>query len=432
LRKYLIILLLLAFLTSCGGNNMENPNPSPPPTAADTHSPQQDIPDSSNSPETSGIPETPQTPVTVSPPEDLTADETPVQETSPTPDTTGYAAYDGPIEHLFFHTLIAYPEKAFSAPADVKGNDDWMITVPEYNKIIQSLYEKDYIIVNMNDCWSEYTDANGNQRMKQNTLMLPPGKKPIIISFDDISYYVYMVNEGAYPEKLIVGEDGEIWSYGKNPQGELVISQDNDAIPILNNFIKEHPDFSLNGAKGMLCMTGYDGIFGYRTGQESKGMTEEQAQRRMEERSRVRPVVETLKATGWYFANHTWGHINLAGKSLSAVQADYQRWVEDVEELVGPTQILVYPHGARLDGQDVYSTGEALKFYVEQGYRMFASVGNKQFVVLKTDICAVMSDRMHADGTTLRNSRDSYLKFYDAVEVWDDRRIINDTMTRSW
>ena len=36
-------------------------------------------------------------------------------------------------------------------------------------------------------------------------------------------------------------------------------------MPILNKFVKEHPDFSLNGEKGVVALTGYEGVLGYRT-----------------------------------------------------------------------------------------------------------------------------------------------------------------------
>ena len=52
---------------------------------------------------------------------------------------------------------------------------------------------------------------------------------------------------------------------GLDPQGNEVISQDLDAITILDKFVREHPDFSPFGAKGCLSLTGYQGILGYRT-----------------------------------------------------------------------------------------------------------------------------------------------------------------------
>ncbi len=55
---------------------------------------------------------------------------------------------------------------------------------------------------------------------------------------------------------------------------------DYDLVPILDSFIKEHPDFSYHGRKGILAMTGYNGVLGYRTdsayktGEEPSGRPE--------------------------------------------------------------------------------------------------------------------------------------------------------------
>ena len=59
-----------------------------------------------------------------------------------------------PVEHLFFHPVIAYPEYTFSSAISEKrqaGLDDWMVTVDEFKKIIQNVYDKGYILVNMGD-----------------------------------------------------------------------------------------------------------------------------------------------------------------------------------------------------------------------------------------------------------------------------------------
>ena len=53
-----------------------------------------------------------------------------------------------------------------------------MVTADEYKKILQSVYDKGYILVNMGDVWSEVTGEDGVTRMERNTLMLPEGKKP--------------------------------------------------------------------------------------------------------------------------------------------------------------------------------------------------------------------------------------------------------------
>ena len=43
----------------------------------------------------------------------------------------------------------------------------------------------------------------------------------------------------------------------------------------------------------------------------------------------------------------------------------------------------------------------------------------ESFSFLKKDISAVICDRLHPDGTTLRHSRDLYLQFYDAKDIID-------------
>ncbi|MDR0917150.1 MAG: polysaccharide deacetylase family protein [Oscillospiraceae bacterium] len=407
LYAFVAVILIAATLSSCGGNGVPATSPTP------------DV--------------SPSAEVSPSPTPELSPSPSPV--VSPTADPT-LVAWNGAVEHVFFHTLITYPELAFHGP-NAKGNDDWMVTVPEFNKIIQSLYDKNFIIVNMNDVWSEYTNANGAQRMKQNTLYVPAGKKPLIISFDDISYYPSYIGDG-YPTKLILGQDGDIWAYAVDPRGNTVISQDIDAIPLLDRFIEEHPDFSLNGAKGMLCMTGYEGLFGYRTQVNSYGNTPEEETRRQAEILRVKPIIARLRETGWYFASHTWGHINLGSASFETLKADTKRWKDQVEPLLGSTTILVYPHGARPDsstGGDVWvnNAGTEVKWLLDQGFRMFCSVGPNYFTKIRDDVPALMCDRIDIDGIKLRGDPEKLIRFYDARLVWDDARIVdNDKFKRAW
>ncbi|MGM9606709.1 MAG: polysaccharide deacetylase family protein [Oscillospiraceae bacterium] len=330
------------------------------------------------------------------------------------------------VEHIFFHPVIAYPEYAFSSAVsktDQEGLDKWMVTVDEYNKILQSLYDKGYILVAIEDVWSEVTDESGTH-MVRNTLMLPEGKKPLIISFDDVNYYKYMLEQG-FTSKLVVGDDGQIWAECTDPYtNETFLTQDLDATPLLDNFVLEHPDFSLNGAKAVIGLTGYQGILGYRT-QTDRDVTDPTElaafeANRQKEIEAVKPVIARLKETGWTFASHTWAHINLSNKSMERIQDDTQRWLDEVGSLVGPTTVLLYPYGGRPDGDnDVSQTGAQFRYLQEQGFRIFASVGVESYSKIKTDISAVICDRLHPDGSTLRWSRSRYLQFYDAQEIID-------------
>ena len=259
--------------------------------------------------------------------------------------------------------------------------------------------------------------------MERQTLAVPAGKKPLILSFDDTNYYDYMLEQG-FTSKLVLGEDGEIWAQCTDPYTqETFLTQDLDAITILDKFVREHPDFSPWGAKGCLSLTGYQGILGYRTQTDRTLPDSEQAAweaSRQQERKAVAPIIQRLKETGWTFGSHTWGHIRLSTQSMESVRQDTGRWLAEVGSLVGETKILFYPHGARPDGDhDQGEAGPMFRYLQEQGFRVFCSVGVESYSNIKKDICAVICDRMHPDGTTLRWQRKRYLQFYDARDIMD-------------
>lgn len=112
------------------------------------------------------------------------------------------------ITHVFFHTLIADPSKAFDGDADQNGYNQVMTTIDEFNKILEAMYEKGYVLVKLHDMAYETTDENGNTVMKAGDIMLPPDKIPFVMSQDDLCYYPYMDGDG-FANRLVIGEDGK-------------------------------------------------------------------------------------------------------------------------------------------------------------------------------------------------------------------------------
>ena len=165
-----LALLLTLSLTACGSTAQPNP-----PAQTGNDASQTETPDTA--PEPAEEPEEPQQePYVISSP---TVDRGTV-------DGVTYVPWDGVVEHLFFHPIVAYPELAFDGDSQADGIDDWMVTVDEYDKILQSVYDRGYVLVDINDVWSESTDANGQPVMIRNTLYIPEGKKPLIFSYDDV------------------------------------------------------------------------------------------------------------------------------------------------------------------------------------------------------------------------------------------------------
>ena len=407
MKRYAALLLALALLlglAACGGNSEEDPAPAPDQNAGDVQTPPAPEPEPEPEPEAE--------------PYDI-YDPTVLPEGG-TRDGVTYEAYDGIVEHLFIHPVIAYPELAFDGDSQEKGLDDYMITATEFARILESVYERGYVLVDIADVWSEVTDESGQPKMVRNTLYLPQGKKPLILSYDDTNYYDYMLENG-FAYKLILGEDGKIASWGLDPQGNEVVSRDLDAIPMLDKFVEEHPDFSPFGAKACLSLTGYQGILGYRTQTDTQSWTDAQEANRQKEIEAVKPIIAELKRTGWTFGSHTFGHIRLGTLSLEDIQADTQRWFDEVGSLVGETNVLFYPHGERPDGGDWQQTGPVFQYLQGQGFRILCSVGIESFSYIKKDVCAVICDRLHPDGTTLRSKYvdERYGQFYDVREIID-------------
>ena len=211
-----------------------------------------------------------------------------------------------------------------------------MTTVEEFNAITQSMYEKGFVMVSLKDMAKVVTDEAGNRTMEKGEILLPPGKQPFVLSQDDVSYYHYMDGDGC-ARKLIVDEKGDIRNEYVEADGTVDIG-DYDMVPLIDRFVEKHPDFSYRGAKGILALTGYNGVLGYYTdiAYKTREELDENQIRYLDDNpdfdydEQVAQATETAQAMredGWEFASHTWGHINVGECSLEHLQTDTQRWL---------------------------------------------------------------------------------------------------------
>lgn len=315
-------------------------------------------------------------------------------------------SYTGPVQHIFFHPLIAYPEFAFDGDLEEKGYNDWFVTVPEFRKILDSLYQRNFILIDIHALYDQKTE-NGKNVLTLKPLKLPRGKKPLILSIDDLNYYEYMRRNGNV-YKLILDETGNIATYSVDPGGREVVSKDNEIIPIVDQFVREHPDFSLDGAKGVIALTGYEGVLGYRT-------NERESPRYEEERKQALSVIKCLKETGWSFASHGYGHLNAQSISLSSLQGDTRRWLQEVGPLTGPTDVYIYPFGA-----SVLPGDPKFQFLLNSGFRVLCSVGPNPYMKFGPDY--LMMDRRHMDGVALHYQTNLVKDLFNAQEVIDSVR----------
>jgi hypothetical protein len=313
--------------------------------------------------------------------------------------------YEGRLLNIFFHALIARPEIAF------KGNMkehfmEWFVTAEEYKKILDELYLRDYVLVNINELYTvTYTDKIKTVEIKK--YMVPEGKKPIILSIDDLSYYDYYRKNGIV-HKLVLDQNGNIAAWTNTPSGGE-LSYDLDIITITEDFIKQHPDFSIRGAKGIIALTGFEGVLGYRT-QSEKSKTPGY-QKEVED---AKIIVNKLKELGWCFASHSYRHLNMPKVSMSSFTNDNKLWDNEVKPILGETDLYVYPYGAALEKIE-----EKHRILRDMNFNLFFGVGSGYVCRNGPRSEYIYLSRANIDGRYFRQFRNSADKLFDIDKVAD-------------
>ncbi|MDD3796124.1 MAG: hypothetical protein PHE06_09195, partial [Lachnospiraceae bacterium] len=136
------------------------------------------------------------------------------------------------ITHVFFHTLIKDAKKAFDGDQYEDGYNQYMVTIDEFNSIIQQMYDNGYVLVTLYDMVSAATNAQGEKEFSAGSIMLPQGKKPFVLSQDDVCYYHYMDGDG-FASKLVVDENGAIRNEYIEEDGSISVG-DYDMVPLID------------------------------------------------------------------------------------------------------------------------------------------------------------------------------------------------------
>lgn len=316
--------------------------------------------------------------------------------------------YSGPVEHIFFHQLIAYPELCFDGDREEKGFDDYYATVPEFKATIEQLYAKGYIMIDITSLYK--TEADG--RVVPAPLMLPVGKKPFVLSMDDYSFSENKKKNGVVGG-FAFDKDDNIVTF-TDRKGERTYSDDNEVVPIVDRFVREHPDFAFNGAKGIFAETGYSGVFGYPTNE----LASKDYHKNCEDATKL---INRLRETGWSFASHSYWHRSPAKQSDAAFFADADRWEKEVTPLLGKTEVYIYPFGERID----YNSPK-FKHLLGLGFKIICSVSGRNPYIKYMNDC-VMMDRRDIDGISMSDNRLSNLldvkTIIDPVRKWYKQRM---------
>ena len=344
--------------------------------------------------------------------------------------------YDpGQVTHIFYHSLIADTSLAFDGDSKERGYNQVMTTIDEFNKITLEMYNRGYVLVSIHDLGHIEVQEDGSEVMVAGEIWLPEGKKPYVLSQDDLSYYHYMDGDG-FATRIVLDAEGKPTCEYKQKDG-TVVTGSYDMVPLIDDFVEAHPDASYRGAKGIIALTGYNGILGYRTDPAyvtGEGLDSwQQAWLNAhpdynfeQECADAKAVAEAMKADGWEFASHSYGHRYYGQISEADFVWDSQKWEDTVEPLIGETDVIIFAFGDDIGDWHPYASDNSrYRRLKELGFDYFCNVdSNEYWVQIGPDY--LRQGRRNLDGTrmwqTISGGKDRTSDLFDAASVFDPAR----------
>ena len=331
--------------------------------------------------------------------------------------------------NLCFQLLVADADRTFNHPTYATLFNRSFITVEEFSRMLLQLYENGYILVRMDDFIDTQYNEDGSISYVPKTLYLPQGKKPLMLTQINVNYNIYLVDSngdrlpdkdgGGFASCMFVDENGEISCQMVDSNGE-VITGDLDLVPILNSFLETHPDFSYKGARALLALTGYNGLFGHRTNAESKEFFGESAYNTAVENATK--VANALLADGYEFACYTYENIGYGEKGTAEVGADLQKWKDEVVPIIGEVDTLVFAQNSDIDsGTGAYS-GDKFTLLQNNGFTKYIGYCTDGAPWTSLNGNYLRIGRVMVTGSTVAHNADWFDGIFDAENILDKSR----------
>ncbi len=331
------------------------------------------------------------------------------------------------VPNLSFRMLIADLSRALgNADYGNRFNQNY-VTTGEFTKILQQLYDNGYMLVSIYDLAPKTTDASGNTKITQGTVYLPEGRKPLVLTQVGVNYFTYIVDgdgdgladkDGAgFSSRLVLDENGNLTNELIDAMGNVTTGS-YDLITILNDFIAEHPDFSYRGARATIAVTGYDGLFGYRTDPETATKISQEFYN--SQVSEVKGVISKLREDGYDLACYTYDYTDYSAITAPEITADLELWKAEVQPLLGDVDILVYPY-SDIGSSSLY-TGNRYTVLSDFGFTYFVSndAATTAWGQITDNYARMM--RREVGGSLMFNSPSYFADLFDSGLVLDVNR----------
>lgn len=180
-----------------------------------------------------------------------------------------------------------------------KPTDDlWTRTFSDFENDLQWLYDHDFYVTSMRELLNNEIDA-------------PPGKHPVVLTFDDASAAQFQIE--------------------KNAKGDFVATADS-AVGVMEKFFAAHPGFGHTALFALLPYNCFSSEAEYNTIDDCT------------------MKLNWLSDHGYEIGNHTWGHQDLSVVDASEIASQIGQTMDFIDERVkGPgnmSHVLVLPYGA--------------------------------------------------------------------------------------
>ena len=338
--------------------------------------------------------------------------------------TSEVKEYRGKIECICVRSLIADTDVAFSGRYH-SSNTNLHLTIKEFEKILENLYGRGYVLVDVEDL----IDQSDPTFLLERNLKVPKGKKPLIVVIEDLQYSVADYRCGTC-RKLVLNDENQVCGEYQNNAGETVVSRTAEAIGVLDVFVEKHPDFTYDGAKGIISVSGHEACFGYvvaageledRNAALSAANLPQLTNITNDDidfaREKVMEIKNVLADNGWKFASCTYSYIaDCRNTEKQELIDDFVKWQDQIGTLFGEVHILVYPNG-----NYIYGTDDRAVYFKNRGFRIFFGGGATPYHIYGDNYLFV--DRAMMSYTTL--NRKAYKDLFDYNEIIDPVRTQN-------
>ena len=232
--------------------------------------------------------------------------------------------YIGHITHFTLNPLIAFPNTFSKNNLNNEENFNFI----EFESILNQLYKDNFILINLNQITPKNIQDN---KIK---LTLPQNKKPLLLTFKNLDYSNKNIG---FIDKYIVDRNKKISCYTKQEYNNERVSQTNDFIPLLENFITNHPDFTYQNARANLIINGSKGFLGYNIEH-----TFEHYKHELRELSKV---TKQLKKLGYHFI---YGGYNTSknhnDNTKTSIESDFSFYKKHLSKIIEKNNYIYSSH----------------------------------------------------------------------------------------